>query len=72
MKKWTDPDKKLPKNGQYCWVAYYPWNNKSNPVAIQPATWRDGLWVLDGEGGTSCPPVAWMPNSNEQPPEYKK
>lgn len=76
MSNWIKLEERMPQEGQYCWVAYYPWNNKSNPVAVQPATWRNGLWLLDGnptsgEGGTSYPPIAWRPNANEGPPLYE-
>jgi hypothetical protein len=71
---WIDPNVK-PQEGQYCWVAYHPWNNPSNKPLVQAATWRDGLWQLDGvptreEGGTSYPPIAWMPNLNQPPPIF--
>lgn len=75
MSNWIKLEERMPEEGQYCWVAYYPWNNKSNAVAVQPATWRNGLWILDGSptsesGGTSYPPIAWMPNANQGPPQF--
>lgn len=71
--EWHDPEIIKPQEGQYTWVAYYPWNNPSNGLAVQAATYRHGLWILDGdptsgEGGTSHPPVRWRENHNGPPP----
>lgn len=68
-REWILVEERLPANGQYVWLTYHPWNNPANDLVVQAAVYRDGLWVTHNPPGTSFPPVHWMPNPSQPPPD---
>lgn len=65
---WISVDEKMPLDGQFCLVCYYPWNNRSNALAVQEASWKNGLWITTQPAGTSYPPTHWMLHPGPVPP----
>jgi hypothetical protein len=57
--RWIPVSERLPDTGLTVWITYYPYNSRSNAVAVQRAMLtQHGHWATE-DGSLAWPPIEW-------------